>query len=366
MPTTQVTSFRPRGLWSALVDGVRLNANVDSIGENYRKLALYFRRHDCYLRTPVDSPLTVDPGALGRYGIDFKPQLHSGHFAHFDKSGLPLQRGRRGIGFVHNYTMICGFALAHWDAYLLTGREGHLEKLMAVASYILRTGQARGDGGLLLRAEKPGLGHVGEISSMVQGEAMSVLSRAWYKSRDRAFLDAAIACLVPFEESIGQGGIVGGISAADVSWYEEYVTEPLNHVLNGMIFALWGLRDLTLMGDFPSAKRLFDSGVESVRHALPLFDNGFWSWYWISERGTPCIASMLYHNFHIAQLKTLALQTGVDEFMQTATRFEGYARSPRCRMMAASRMLQRKVGLALGGRQSFLANLEEHSPPRVD
>jgi hypothetical protein len=349
------------------MDGVRLNANSDSIGENYRKLALYFKSHDSYLRMPDSSlPLKVDPGLLGRYGLDFKPQLHSGHFAHFDKAGLPLQRGRAGIGFVHTYTMMCGFALAHWDAYLLTGDEGHLQKLMAVATYILETGKVRGDGGMLLRTEKPGLGHIGEISSMIQGEAMSVLSRAWYVTRDQSFLDAAAACIAPFEESLVQGGILGGISAAGVSWYEEYVTEPLNHVLNGMIFALWGLRDLALMSDSESAKKLFDSGVESLRIALPLFDNGFWSWYWISEQGKPYIASMLYHNFHIAQLKSLALQTGVVEFKETAARFEGYSRSPKCRLMAASRMLQKKFGLAMGGRQSFQANLEEHSPPAAD
>ena len=75
---------------------------------------------------------------------------------------------------------------------------------------------------------------------------------------------------------------------------------------------------------------------------------------------------MLYHNFHIAQLKSLALQTGVVEFKETAARFEAYSRSPKCRLMAASRMLQKKFGLAMGGRQSFLANLEEHSPPTAD
>src|ERR1041385_7859636 len=117
MPTAKLTRVQSRNLRPALMDGIRLNANRDSIGENVRKLALYFRRHDCYLRAPdPGDSLAIDPGPLGRYGMDFKPQLSSGHFAHFDESGLPLQRGRRGMGFVHNYTMMCGFALAHWDA----------------------------------------------------------------------------------------------------------------------------------------------------------------------------------------------------------------------------------------------------------
>src|SRR5690349_13429348 len=100
------------GFW----DAVRFNLHRDTIRENYRKLAFYFRFTDQYWL------LTEGAARDTRlYPLDFTPQLACGHFAHFDATGIPLQRSRDGKSFVHNYTMMCGFALAHWNLYVASG-----------------------------------------------------------------------------------------------------------------------------------------------------------------------------------------------------------------------------------------------------
>jgi D-glucuronyl C5-epimerase C-terminus len=356
---TPTSLSEPEPSWVGLL---RLNTKGDALRENFKKISLYWRPNDTYWRpTNSDANLAVSPGPVGRYPLDFTCQIASGHFAHFDRAGLPLQRSRDGKGFVHNYTMMCGFALAHWERYLESGNPALKAKFLAVAQYILESAERRANGSLLLRVERPGKGHIGEVSSMCQGEAISVFCRAWLATGDASFLEAAVGCLGSFEVPVDRGGVLGNISCIGAPWYEEYPTGSLNHVLNGMIFALWGLRDLVEVAGEQRAKRMFETGVESVVRALPLFDNGFWSWYWVAESDPPYIASMMYHSLHVCQLLSLAAQTGREELRSYALRFQSYASSFVCRSRAIGTMVSAKLALARGGRQNFTARLNEHN-----
>jgi hypothetical protein len=312
--------------------------------ENLRKVTLYFRNGDSYCRlTQKALPLQIDPGPLGRYPFDFAAWLKAGHFEQrLDESGIPISPGPGRRGFVHEYTRLCGFALACWDQYLISGKRQHLETVLRVAQYLLDTAHREGEA-VLLRHEIPGAGHRGQLSGMVQGQAVSVLSRAWHATRRGSFLEAAIGCIAPFEISVEQGGLLGCISSLGIPWYEKDPTPPVKHILNGMIYTLWGMNDLAVVSDHQPARRLFEIGVESLCQALPKFDSGFWSWYWLPERGPYHIASMTYHSMHICQLTALAQQTGRDDLKQWAVRFEKYLRNPACRVQAAEKMFRAKA-----------------------
>jgi hypothetical protein len=313
------------------------------VAETLTKISLYFRRPETYWQLVSPEPATVvDAGPLGRYPLDLAPRLASGHFNRFDAMGLPLDPSRDGHGLIHNYTTVCAFALAHWDRYLRTGGEDSRQTLLAAAEYLMRTSDREESHSLRLRAELPGAGHVGQLSAMFQGEAISVLCRAWWATKASRYLDAAIACLAPFGVPVERGGVLGHVSACRYPWYEEHTAQPLRHILNGMIYALWGLRDLVVTADHCPARRLFEAGVESVAAVLPRFDTGFWSWYWIPEQGRCYIASMMYHNLHICQLTALARQTGIAELQTWADCFQTYARNARCRLRAAGSMLRAK------------------------
>jgi heparosan-N-sulfate-glucuronate 5-epimerase len=314
------------------------------VAESLRKLGLYFQGADAYWQLSNGSVHpTVDVGPLGRYPVDLIPRLTSGHFCHFDDAGLPVRFSRDGHGYLHNYTTIAAYALAHWDSYLVTGDQEHIEPLLRAADYILRTAERSPENIIRLRTEHTGKGHCGALSAMFQGEAISVLCRAWQATKQDRYLDAALECVPPFELPIEKEGVLGHVSRLNIPWYEEYPAQPGDHVLNGMIYALWGLRDLALVVDQPRARRLFETGVSSIVAALPLFDSGFWSWYWISEEGRPYIASMMYHNLHTCQLTALARQTGATELAAWAGRFRGYAGSAICRLRAAASMVGARV-----------------------
>jgi hypothetical protein len=310
--------------------------------ENLRKASLYFRHTSAYWSpSKTDGPLAVDPGALGRYPLNLEPRLTSGHFIHFDEMGLPVRVNQNGRGFVHNYTTMCGFALGHWDRYLREGNQSDLDRLLCTATYMIKTLDRSGSFALL-RNDVGGGDHAGNPSAMAQGEALSVLCRAWHATRQQEYLDVAQQLLPAFEVPVEEGGVLGRIEIVGVPWYEEYVERPLNHVLNGMLVALFGLRDFSLLTGSEQAKVLFNRGVDSAVAAVPAFDSGYWSWYQIADSGQSYIASMGYHMLHVRLLTALAEASGQGELTRYAQRFETYARRPLNRCRAVLQMLHSK------------------------
>ena len=85
-------------------------------------------------------------------------------------------------------------------------------------------------------------------------------------------------------------------------WYEEYPTTPASFVLNGFIYALLGLYDvsLTATGDAQLRSReLFSDGVQSLKALLPLYDTGSGSSYDLRHftlKSVPNIARWDYHS----------------------------------------------------------------------
>jgi hypothetical protein len=261
-------------------------------------------------------------------------RIVTGHYDRFDEIGLPVRPSKYHSHEIHNYSTLFAFALGHWDFYLETGRESHLAKVIDVCDYAIKTAHVSADGAVLLRAEGE-TEHSGPPSALYQGEAMSVLCRAWQATGNRRYLEIALGCLEPFKLPIEAGGVLGRISSIVAPWYEEYPTLPLNHVLNGMAYSLFGLWDLTMTGQDPRARELFDVGINSLVRALPLFDLGYWSLYWVSENGKNYTASMGYHNLHICQLTALYHQTRREDLHQFAVLFTEYARRPLCRIRSA-------------------------------
>jgi heparosan-N-sulfate-glucuronate 5-epimerase len=299
------------------------------VGETFSKIGLYLTPWRHYWTTTQSSGV---PGQL-EYPIDFGPRLVDGHFRHFDEGGVPVRTS--AVGPIHNYTRICGFALAHWSLIGAgLGTSSNRAAFVAAADYLVDTG-VRQESELLLRAEIPGKGHVGRLSAMSQGQAMSVLVRAHQLTNEQRYVDAAMACVGPFERPIDRDGVTARDLGARRLWFEEDTRLPSRHILNGMIFALWGLADVARATGNPEAARLHASGLDSLRASVALYDTGWWSLYDHPDRGRPYVASMRYHELHSAQLQALGAETGETALIQAAERFAAYARSLRHRLQAA-------------------------------
>jgi hypothetical protein len=122
----------------------------------------------------------------------------------------------------------------------------------------------------------------------------------------------------------------GGVTCTDENgdlWFEEYIVSPPTHILNGFIWAAWGVHDYFLATGDPTAQTLFQQASETLRKNLPRYDLGFWSLYEQSGTRLPMVASSFYHQLHIVQLRVMERLTGEVEFGRVADRWEDYSRS---------------------------------------
>jgi heparosan-N-sulfate-glucuronate 5-epimerase len=172
----------------------------------------------------------------------------------------------------------------------------------------------------------------GWLSAMAQGEAISLLLRAHADSPARGFDAAARDAAKPFLRSVEDGGVRRDLAGAP--FFEEYATALASFVLNGFIYALWGLWELGRFGGEAGAAALAEDGSATLRAVLARYDAGYWSRYDLvrPKAGPQKPASLAYHTLHIAQLRVTAAMTGDAAFAAMAERWRGYQRSWPCRV----------------------------------
>jgi peptidoglycan/xylan/chitin deacetylase (PgdA/CDA1 family) len=163
------------------------------------------------------------------------------------------------------------------------------------------------------------------ISAMAQGEIASLLVRLYRETGEERFAAAALRGLRLLAVPSSAGGaraLLGG-----GPFLEEYPTNPPSFVLNGGIFALWGLYDVGIGLDDPDATRDFADGIETLARNIGRWDTGYWSLYDLFPHPLPNVASTAYHGLHTTQLRAMQLIIPRPEFERTLARFESYSRS---------------------------------------
>jgi len=175
----------------------------------------------------------------------------------------------------------------------------------------------------------------GWYSAMGQGQAMSLLMRAFNRSGRNEYLEAAVNGMKPFSKLSKEGG-VRAYFMNEYPWYEEYPTTPASFVLNGFIYSLIGLFDVFSLSPSSESqslsKSLLDQGMRSLKKMLPLFDTGSGSVYDLRHFSlgiAPNIARWDYHSTHINQLLLLATIDPDPILSSVAERWIGYMQGKR-------------------------------------
>lgn len=228
-----------------------------------------------------------------------------------------------GRGFVDNVTI---------------STTAHMAAFFAASDWLLRNQDERG-GWPIMVTRKLGEGfralEPGWYSAMAQGQAMSTLVRAYLLTKDQAYLNAALKAVGPYKVPSAQHG-VKAVFMNRYDWYEEYPTTPSSFVLNGFIYSLLGLYDVTeTAGERGGeAAQLFSRGMESLKAMLPLFDTGSGSIYDLRHfiLGTaPNLARWDYHTTHINQLQLLASIDNAPIFKDVVRRWKSYLKGIRAK-----------------------------------
>ena len=140
------------------------------------------------------------------------------------------------------------------------------------------------------------------------------------------YSQVASSAFETFLKSTDAGGVAHTDACGDL-WFEEYIVSPPTHILNGFMWAAWGVYDYWLATRDDSARTLFERAVNTLLKNLDRYDLGFWSLYELSGTHLPMVASPFYHQLHIVQLRVMHRLTGEERFLDVAGRWETYGRS---------------------------------------
>lgn len=207
--------------------------------------------------------------------------------------------------YIHPVT-VCQVGLGAYDLFLLNQCDIHKDQVLNCCNW-LYDNSIKFDVGVkwivpfefkLFKLES------GFHSSLIQGQAMSLLCRGYLINNDKRYLDLAREAfdflILPKDE--------GGCRVAGTYLFEEYPTQELNLVLNGYISTIWGVFDLMKISKEVDVEYVFNSSIDELVSILPFFNSRIWSRYCLKPN---CyyysnLASPYYHREHIEQLKVMA------------------------------------------------------------
>ncbi len=216
-----------------------------------RICASYLFRRNSQLTFWHETPavnLSAFTGALTQYYMTF---THKAHYpGPFDDAGIPLLDYHGKIGRQYNPIAIAQYALGNYNLAKQHGNSVSYDTFLGSADWLLKNlvctshttyaWQHHFDFEYFRLLQSPW------ISGLAQGQGLSVLVRAYHETgehRYRRMADEAFHSLaLPIEQ--------GGVQYTDNDgflWIEEYLVEPPTHILNGFIWALWGIYDYYLL-----------------------------------------------------------------------------------------------------------------------
>ena len=202
------------------------------------------------------------------------------------------------------------YGLGCYDLYLINGKTIYRDKFLELSDWAVEHQEK--DGGWnnfwYIYPDTP-------YGAMCQGEGASLLIRAFKETQNEKYLISAKKAL--------DFMLLNKKNPMTLSNDGELVLleyENKSPVLNGWIFASFGLYDVWLSTKDEKYHLLFVKTIDTLKKYLASYDNSYWSMYDLGGK----IASPFYHNLHIAQLKVLYLVTQKNLFLNYCKKFKKY------------------------------------------
>ena len=249
---------------------------------------------------------SVDHAKQG-LGKQFRPGELSGYFNDLtnkvlmqpgllDSEELPSIKTESGTIFQFPVA-IFQYGLGAYDCYLLRQEDKYLKKFRQCCDWAVKTNKEDGswDNFSFVYKDNP-------YGAMCQGEGVSLLLRGYKEFNDERYFKVAKKALDYMLTPIESGGTTKYVEGMPV--FLEYTHKP--PVLNGWIFALFGLRDYVIFTADIYYATILDKAMDQLANSLSNYDAKFWSYY----NSGGLFASPFYHNLHINQMKALYIATG--------------------------------------------------------
>lgn len=222
-----------------------------------------------------------------------------------------------GPRFADSVTQKAFCALGLRNAALAFNDHKALGRFMELSDWFVKNNH---DGKWLWTIDVPSRGLKAPwVSCLSQSLGISVLLRRYQLGQDVRYLEAAKKALEVMRTTVRDGGCAFAMDRG--IWFEEYPNlEKPSHVLNGHMWALFGIWDFYRVTGDPSARKLFDQGMSALIQELPKYDLGYWSVY--SQDNRVDLVEGNYQTFIIEQLKVLEDLSGDERLRSYIQRWE--------------------------------------------
>jgi len=298
----------------------------------YRRIAsAYLAPQGTHLSFWHEIPAAYQTASIGKLGPYYMAFFQKADYAGpHDRAGIPMLDYRGKIGLQYNPIAIAQWGLGNYNLFTETCDRSRKLKFLAASDWLCDNLQPNPFGVKVWNHhfdwEYRTTLRSPWYSGLAQGQGISLLLRAYRETALSKYLKAAQEALSAFHNSTQKGGVSFTDPNGDL-WIEEYVVDPPTHILNGFIWATWGIYDYWLATQETSARDLFERSVHTLLSNLQAYDFGFWSLYELSGTRLKMLASPFYHRLHIVQLRIMHKLTGEGEFARVADRWEAYTLS---------------------------------------
>lgn len=280
-----------------------MSGTIPSLCENY---ALYI-------------PVAISPYNLYYESLrGYTPSYWIGN--PFDGAGIVMVNYGGSIGIQYNPTTIAQYGLSLWNDYLDTGNLTSKTKFLLMADWLNTNIDSAG--GYPYNFPIPRYGLLpGWISAIAQGQAMSVLVRAYSITFNSAYLNSATRAKDRMLLPVASGGTFAQDPEGE-AWLEEYPSVPASNVYNGFIFAVIGLYDYSITVPSDKGARVsYVSFARSIDRAIGYYDTGTWLLY---DRRFSEPVQANYITIQKNQMNHLFLITGDQFYKNMAIKWSAY------------------------------------------
>jgi len=179
-------------------------------------------------------------------------------------------------------------------------------------------------------------------SALSQGLILSLLVRAYYLTKREEISELAERAANSMKTPAFKGGFLY-INGNGDYWFQEYMGN-CGYVLNGFIYAMWGVYDYYLYSNDQAYKMVFDKCVDTLRNNLKYYDWRMgiarWTVYDLKDRNPVDLA---YHKMHVRLLKNLYMITGENFLLDYANLWKSYITQPNMLLVNLGRHTRAQV-----------------------
>ncbi|GCF10077.1 D-glucuronyl C5-epimerase family protein [Dictyobacter arantiisoli] len=267
-------------------------------------------------------------------------------FGTLDEHGVLYNRAAgKDLPSIHHPTSIAQYALAQWNTYLKGSGEHCKEAFLIQARWLVEHEMPLTDGAGGWPLPFPVCEYNTPpqwLSALTQGNAISVLVRAYQVTGSKSFLESAQRAVRTFQQEICDGGVAVSVGK-DGIFFEEVASYPAAHVLNGYLLALFGLYDYVAYTRDQDIDQLIKRSLTTLHALLDEFDLGYWSCY---DLRFHVPSPLFYQALHVTLLAALARFSGCEHCVALAARWDSYQQKRSCllRYFIISRWLRYRRG----------------------